>query len=105
MWWLLTLTGTELKQLPEVLFRINDKVAHFALFCILSYLWVIALGGKLRMVFLVVLIAIIFGELTELRQDSIIGRVYSLYDEIANTKGILVGAAVAYIQCRFRRKS
>ena len=93
IWHLLTAPGTELPSIH--LFRGADKLVHLLLFATLSYLWIRAFGVRLLTLMIVIIIASIFGHVTEWLQLDIPGRSSSFYDQLANFTGVILGAYLA----------
>ena len=90
---LLIIIYTSLQPLPEFTYqtRYMDKLLHA-----LSYLWLAMLlficlkTNKINL--LVIISLILMGVALEIIQSYIPGRLFSIYDMIANTLGVLAGA-------------
>lgn len=81
------------KSIPE-----GDKFVHVAIFAVLAYLLsgairhiTRALDGRAQMA-LIVLICSVFGFLDECHQLMVLGRVFSLWDLLADVIGSVIGA-------------
>jgi VanZ family protein len=73
----------------------NDKVLHFIAYFGLSGMATVALDGK-RNVLYAMLALILLGGTLEIVQG-MVGRDAEFLDEVANTFGVLLGAAVGYV--------
>lgn len=86
------------KDFPQVqLFEGADKVVHFLMYYIFSFLgcWALKAELKQRVIWLILPVATGWGLLMEVFQFEMhIGRTFSWYDMLANAVGVVVGIAV-----------
>jgi VanZ family protein len=107
---ILWLSSREGDQLPEFNIPYLDKVLHFSLFFVLSFLWVRAftLGQpkpQLRFYLLIsLLISCVFGFFDEfVHQASTEGRSTDMGDFVANCLGAVAGVAFVFIYFKIKR--
>jgi len=98
--WLLTQPESNISFSLMIHFRGMDKISHFIVFAFMTYLWVRAINGTPKTTFFIVIVIIGFGGLTEYLQLSSLGRTASIFDQIANIFGIMVGAKIAAIKIK-----
>ena len=72
-----------------------DKALHFSAYFILALLAGVALHDRVRAFLLALLGLVLMGGILEIIQG-FIGRDCSLYDECANTLGVIAGGALAW---------
>ncbi len=95
------LPGTDL---PEISFKLNDKLIHVIMYLVLSILFLNASWKekflkipKKRIVMTVLMSVGFIAVITEIIQGFIPGRNTSLYDTIANLIGVVIGFLVFLI--------
>ncbi len=97
---------------PQLFHRINDKVIHAAIFCVLGLLVYRALEPRVKATTLAwgrlvvaVLIVSLYGLSDEFHQRYVPGRSVDVLDFTADTVGGILAAAVIYSKYRLARSS
>lgn len=106
---ILVLTLTPGKSVPDLTIFDYDKLGHAGIFLIQSYLLISGLylrrgkGHTKKYVFIGSITAVIYGFLIELAQDFIPDRGMELYDAVANIIGALCGVGLFYLHNNLRK--
>ena len=96
----LSLTPT----LPKPVGLLDDKIQHFAAYALLSLLVILSLNKTLS-AWKLALLAALYGGLMEVLQTYAPGRSPEWLDLVANTMGVAMGLAVAWVLTRTRKRS
>jgi VanZ family protein len=101
---LATVSLIRLNNLPDIGIDFGDKIFHFLAYCLLTYLWFNAFFysfkfKKKQAIFFAVIVAILFGILIEVLQDTLtVSRALDIYDVAANTLGSLLASIALWFK-------
>jgi len=89
------------KSMPKVEIWSIDKIFHFIEYFILAFLAINSFLNSKFKILIIILAGIIYGGFIELWQEYVVGRDASIYDEIANSLGMIIGSIITVGYLKF----
>ncbi|GAA4894591.1 hypothetical protein GCM10023311_19100 [Flaviramulus aquimarinus] len=93
-----------IKNMPDLVFSLSDKVLHFLAYSILTFLWFISgfhtfKFTKKQAIIYALIFSIVYGILIEVLQGTItVSRAYDVYDMLANSLGAILTSTILWFK-------